>query len=88
MDYFLFTYPSCQKCEKIKKYLKEISLPFSEHNLVERESKLKIREFLGDIKRDESGAIIIPTLIALEPGGVAAVLNSAEDVQTWLRSRA
>ncbi len=88
MDYLLFTYPSCLKCEKIKKYLKEISLPYSEHNLVQRESKLKIREFLGTIKRDESGAIIIPTLVAREPGGVAAVLNSAEEVETWLRSRA
>jgi glutaredoxin len=87
MDYFLFTYPSCLKCEKIKTYLKEISLPFKEHNLVERESKLKIREFLGQIKRDDSGAIIIPTLIAHEPGGAAVVLNSAEEVETWLKSR-
>ncbi len=88
MDYFLFTYPSCLKCEKIKIYLKEISLPFKEHNLVERESKLKIREFLGQIKRDGSGAIIIPTLVACEQGGAAAVLNSAEEVETWLKSRA
>lgn len=88
MDYFLFTYPSCLKCERIKKYLHASALSFKEHNLVERESKLKIREFLGQIKRDDSGAIIIPTLIAHEQGSVAAVLNTAEEVETWLKSRA
>ena len=87
MDYLLFSYPNCPNCEKLKDYLSETSLNWQEYNLVQKESKMKIRDFLPDIKRDESGGIIIPTLIALDDGASAAVLNCQEELDDWLKSR-
>ena len=87
MNYLLFTYPNCQKCEELKKYLVETELESQEYNLALKESKRKIREYLASIKRDDKGAIIIPTLLLQEKGGVAAVMNKREELEEWLRSR-
>ncbi len=87
-DYLLFTYPSCKDCAELKKYLAESGLEAREYSLVQKESKLKIRDFLGIIKRDDKGAIIIPTLVIQDDTGVAAVVNSRKELEEWLRSRA
>ena len=88
MDYLLFTYPNCRDCAELKKYLAESGLEAREYSLVQKESKLKIRDFLGIIKRDDKGAIVIPTLVIQDDTGVAAVLNSRKELEEWLRSRA
>jgi len=87
VDYLLFTYPNCQRCEELKKYLAETELEGQEYSLLLKESKLKIREYLDSIKRDDKGAIIIPTLLLQDEGGVAAVVNNREELEEWLRSR-
>jgi glutaredoxin len=88
VEYFLFTYPNCSKCAEIKKYLGEADLEGKECNLVLKESKLKIREFLGCLKRDDKGAIIIPTLVLQDNGEVVTVLNNCMELEEWLKSRA
>jgi glutaredoxin len=88
MEYFLFTYPNCSKCEEIKKYLGGANLEGQECNLVLKESKLRIREFLGCLKRDDKGAIIIPTLVLRDNGEVVTVLNNSKELEDWLRSKA
>ncbi len=40
------------------------------------------------LKRDDAGAIILPTLILNDQGIVRAVLNSAEEFEAWSRSGA
>jgi glutaredoxin len=87
MEYLLFTYPNCPKCEELKKYLGETTSEWGEYNLVQKESKLKIREFLGVLKRDSKGAIIIPTLVIRNEGGVKAVLNNRQELESWLKSK-
>jgi glutaredoxin len=87
VSYLLFTYPNCQKCDELKKYLAETELEGQEYSLILKESKLKIREYLGRIKRDDKGAIIIPTLLLQDEGGVAAVVNNREELEEWLKSR-
>jgi glutaredoxin len=87
MEYFLFTYPNCQKCEALKKMLSGTDLEGSEYDLTQKESKLKIRDFLKILKRDEKGGIILPTLVLQEAGEVAAVLNNQEELGDWLKSR-
>jgi len=87
MEYLFFTYPNCSNCEKLKNYLADTPLDWQEYNLIQKESKMKIRDFLADIKRDESGGIIIPTLIVLDDGALAAVLNSQKELDEWLKSR-
>lgn len=87
MDYLLFTYPNCSKCKTLKSYLRSIDWGGQEYSLVQKESKMKIREFLGVLKRDDKGTIIIPTLILHERGEVAAVLNSEKELSEWLKSR-
>lgn len=67
--------------------MKAISLQGQEYNLTLKESKLKIREFLDSIKRDEKGAIIIPTMILEEEKKVVAVLNNSQELEDWLKSR-
>lgn len=88
MEYFLFTYPNCEKCEAIKKVLAETDLEGAEYNLSQKESKLKIREFLQILKRDEKGGIILPTLVLQEAGKVIAILNTREELRDWLKSKA
>lgn len=87
MNYLLFTYPNCQKCDDLKKYLVGTELEGQEYNLILKESKLKIRDYLNSIKRDDKGTIIIPTLLLQDEGGVAAVVNDREELEGWLRSR-
>jgi glutaredoxin len=87
VKYLLFTYPNCQRCEELKKYLAESELEGKEYSLILKESKLKIRDYLDSIKRDDKGAIVIPTLLLQDEGGVAAVVNTREELEEWLRSR-
>ncbi len=87
MDFLLFTYPSCDKCDKLKAALVEASTPYAEYSLTQGPGKAKIREFINVIKRDETGAIILPTLIGHTQGIVRTVLNSAEDFEQWLKSK-
>jgi len=87
MDYLLFTYPNCSKCVELKNYLGETPLEWDEYNLVQKESKLKIREFLGVLKRDDKGAIIIPTLVLQDEREVRAVLNNRQELESWLKSK-
>ncbi|UCE39748.1 MAG: hypothetical protein JSV17_09650 [Candidatus Aminicenantes bacterium] len=88
MEYFLFTYPNCEKCGAIKKILAEADLEGDEYNLSQKESKMKIREYLAILKRDEKGGIMLPTLVLQEAGEVKAILNTQEELRDWLKSRA
>ncbi|MGA2361759.1 MAG: hypothetical protein ABSG73_04790 [Candidatus Aminicenantales bacterium] len=87
MDYFLFTYPNCQKCESLKKSLGEKGIAYGEYSLVQTVGKAKIREFIRHVKRDGTGGIILPTLVLNDEGIVRGVLNSAEELDQWLRSK-
>lgn len=87
MDYLLFTYPNCNKCDVLKKRLAETGTAFAEYSLTQKPGKAKIREFLNVIKRDDKGAIILPTLVAHTQGIVRVVVNSAEEFDGWSRSR-
>ena len=44
--------------------------------------------FLRIVKRDDKGAIIIPTLVLQESGEVVTVLNNSKELANWLRSKA
>jgi len=87
MDYYLFTYPNCQKCEGLKKALTDKGIAYSEYNLVQPPGKAKIREFIRHVRRDDKGAIILPTLLLNDQGIVRAVMNTAEELDQWLISK-
>jgi glutaredoxin len=87
MEYLLFTYPNCQKCEDLKSFLARASLPVQTYRAEDRSSHQKLREFRDHLKRDDKGAVILPTLILRENGAVAAVLNSKQELEEWLTSR-
>jgi glutaredoxin len=88
MEYYLFTYPNCEKCEAVKRILAETDLKGDEYNLSRKESKMKIREFLPILNRDDKGGIILPTLVLREAGEVIATLNTQEELRNWLKSKA
>jgi glutaredoxin len=88
MDYLLFTYPNCAKCDALKKKLGESGTPYTEYGLTQPPGKAKIREFINVIKRDDTGAIILPLLIGHTQGIVRAVINTAEEFEDWSRSKA
>lgn len=88
MDYLLFTYPNCEKCDKLKKLFGEKGVTYEEYSLVEPQGKTRIRDFIKMLKRDDKGGIILPTLILNDQGIVRAVLNSAEEFEAWSRSKA
>ena len=87
MDYLLFTYPNCQKCEDLKVYLREAAIKARVYKVEDKEGRMKIRDFLSSIKRDDKGSIILPTLILQENGAVAAVVNNRQELEAWLQSR-
>ncbi|HZX09908.1 MAG TPA: glutaredoxin domain-containing protein [Acidobacteriota bacterium] len=86
MEYLIFTYPNCPNCESLKKELDQAGLKGKEYSLVNRESKIKIRDYLKVIKRDEKGGIIIPTLLIEEEGKVKKVINTPQELRNWLQS--
>ncbi len=88
LTYELFTYPACQKCEDLKAYLKTTSLEGRELNLTQKDGKLKIREHLSLVRRDDHGGMVLPVLVLRDESGVRAVLQSREDTEEWLKSRA
>ncbi len=88
MDYLLFTYPNCDKCEGFNAYLKPTPLSGVEYNLTQRESKLKVREYLDRIRRDEHGAMVLPIFVLRERESVLGVFNTPPELESWLRSRA
>lgn len=88
MEYLLFTYPNCEKCAALKNKLKELPLKGEEIDLVKKEGKAKLREFLPYLRRDEKGAIALPLLILLNEGRVEAVINSLEELEAWWPSKA
>ncbi len=88
MDYLLFTYPNCDKCEGFRSYLRQTGFSGVEYNLTQRESKLKVREYLDRIRRDEHGAMVLPIFVLRERESVLGVFNTPGEVETWLRSRA
>jgi glutaredoxin len=87
LNFLLFTYPNCRKCEDLKAYLKETAIAAREYKVEEKDGRMKIREFLGHVKRDDKGSIILPTLVLQEDGAVAAVVNTRQELETWLQSR-
>jgi glutaredoxin len=87
LQYILFTYPNCPQCEALKTFLSVSDYKVQEYNLTQKESKMKIREFLDVLKRDDKGGIIIPTLIILTDGDVVAILNTREEFEDWSRSK-
>jgi glutaredoxin len=87
MQYIMFTYPNCTQCEALKTYINANSYKVQEYNLTQKDSKMKIREFLDVLKRDDKGGIVIPTLIVLNEGDTEAVLNTCEEFEAWSRSK-
>ncbi|OGD35918.1 MAG: hypothetical protein A2V45_06105 [Candidatus Aminicenantes bacterium RBG_19FT_COMBO_58_17] len=93
MDYLLFTYPNCDRCDAFKAYLKGTLLKGTplqgeELSLVEKAGKMRVREYLGQIKRDEKGAIILPVFVLREEGQMCEVFTDHGELDRWLRSRA
>jgi len=88
MEYLLFSFPNCKDCDALKTYVEEKSLEVQEFSLIQKDSKMKIRDYLKVLNRDDKGAIIIPTMIIRDSGDVVSVLNSREELDSWLRSRA
>lgn len=64
MEYVLFTYPNCGKCNEVKNYLKEKQIKYEEVNAGLGEGKLKFRSFYSEnkdkIQREKDGSIILP----------------------------
>lgn len=87
MEYLLFTYPNCDKCAAFKTRLKDMPLKGTEVDLARKEGKSRLREFLGHIRRDEKGAIILPVFLVLNENKVEASLTTPEELETWWRSR-
>jgi hypothetical protein len=63
------------------------SYKVQDYNLIQKDSKIKIREFLDVLKRDDKGGIVIPTLIVLNDGDIEAVLNTREEFEAWSISK-
>jgi glutaredoxin len=88
MEYLLFSFPNCEECNKIKRSLVDKKVDFREFDLSRKESKLKIRDYLKVLRRDDKGGIIIPTLILQDNDEVAVVINTREELENWWRSKA
>ena len=87
MDYLLFTFPNCHKCDEMKSFFLDRGLAKEEYDVTGKNGRLKIRDYIHNVKRDEKGSIILPTLLCLEGGQVAAVLNTRAEFEAWLQLR-
>jgi glutaredoxin len=87
MEFVVFSLPNCPKCDRLKELIKTRGIKASEFDVSTKEGKNKIRDYIKLLRRDSSGSILIPTLIIEENGQATAVLNSAEELDLWLKSR-
>jgi hypothetical protein len=87
MTYELFSYPDCRKCEDLKAFLRGSDLRGQEFDLAQKDGRLKVRDYLALLKRDEKGSLILPILVLKDEAGVKAVLFSREELEAWLRSK-
>ncbi len=87
MEFVVFSLPNCPKCDRLKELIKARGIEASEFDVSTKEGKNKIRDYIKLLRRDSSGSILIPTLIIEENGQATAVLNSAEELDLWLKSR-
>lgn len=88
MDYLLFTLPGCPKCDRVKELFKVRKIQATEYDVSTKDGRNRIRQYIKLLRRDSSGSVIIPTLIIEDNGQATAVLNSAEELDLWLKSRA
>ncbi|MBD3414315.1 MAG: hypothetical protein GF421_07795 [Candidatus Aminicenantes bacterium] len=86
MKYLIFTYPNCPKCDSLKRILQGTDLQGEEYNLSEKESKIKIRDYLNVIKRDDRGGIRIPVVLMIKDDETQNVINSPQELRDWLQS--
>jgi len=67
MDYKLFTFPNCDKCKKVKEYLKSKEIPYEEINAGIGEGRKQFRELYlqhrDEVERDSSGTMALPILL-------------------------
>jgi len=67
MDYLLYSYPNCSKCEKVKEYFKEKGIKYREINAGIGEGRVKFRDFYSKnkdkIQRENDGAVLLPVLV-------------------------
>jgi glutaredoxin len=87
MDFLVFALPGCAKCDKLKELMKAKRIEAKEFDVSTKDGRTKIRDYIKLLRRDSSGSVIIPTLIIEENGTAVAVLNSAEELDWWLKSR-
>jgi len=87
LKYLLFTIPNCSACGAMKSFLADTDLDVQEYDLARKEGRMKIREFLKELNRDEKGAIILPTMIIRDEESNISVLNSHEELGHWMQSR-
>jgi hypothetical protein len=71
----------------MKKALSEGGVDYTEHSLTQAAGKAKVREFMAHVRRDASGGIILPILIAHTQGIVRSVMNTAEEYEAWSKSK-
>ena len=82
MDYQLFTFPNCDKCIKVKKYLKEKNIPYHEINAGLGDGKMIFREFYKNnrdkIERDSKGQTVLPILAQEDKifQGIEKIINN------------
>ena len=88
MDFLIFTLPGCSKGDRLKEFMQASKLTYKEYDVSSKEGRSKIRDYIKILRRDEAGAIILPTLIVEENGVAVGVFNSAEELGEWLKSRA
>jgi glutaredoxin len=88
MDFLIFTLPGCSKCDRLKEFMQASKLTYKEYDVSSKDGRSKIRDYIKILRRDEAGAIILPTLIVEENGVAVRVFNSAEELGEWLKSRA
>ncbi|HEK85783.1 MAG TPA: glutaredoxin [Candidatus Aminicenantes bacterium] len=87
MNFLVFTLPGCSKCDRLKEVMKLKGIESQEFDVSTKDGRLKIREYIKLLRRDSSGSVLIPTLIIEDNGLATAVLNSAEELELWLKSR-
>jgi glutaredoxin len=67
MEYTLYGFPNCPKCDKVKEYLKERGIKYQEVNAGTGEGLAKFREFYyknkDKIQREKEGGVSLPVFV-------------------------
>ena len=87
----IYTFPHCEKCDKVKKLLKEHNIEFIPYNLKDKMGIDHFREYILSVTilkdllvRNKDGTLNLPIVLFWDNGETIALTQGVDDTKKYL----